>query len=308
MTIKAYTFEAQNNTGQISPYSAKVDARIRRDLFNGAGNLIFTGDRNGYITDREYFGNIGDEIRIAISNAVSFMAGGRLFSVTNQWVTIETNTTADPTIGTAQLIFNIDTTAADGLFVKMETEPKYEQVPEAWESDKFSAVFDLVVVKVGVDGLQFLPAIKHNAQINAGSSFNISKNGTLMNGRDATWRGRLTTYGNLYLAQCATKFTLSGTTGEVVITTEQQNDGTQADVLKFAKQEKAPHGLSISNGKATLWAPGWIVMGDIVENTAGNFSGYNFKMENLKTITGNKPKNIENAGILANFEAKWVEV
>ena len=44
MTIQAYTFEAANVDGsQITPYSAKVDARVRRDMFHGEGNLIIPG-------------------------------------------------------------------------------------------------------------------------------------------------------------------------------------------------------------------------------------------------------------------------
>ena len=52
MTIKAYTFESSQTAidgSQLAPYTSKVDSRVNRDLFNGHGDLIIVGDRNGKI-------------------------------------------------------------------------------------------------------------------------------------------------------------------------------------------------------------------------------------------------------------------
>ena len=122
MTIQAYTFEAANVEGsQITPYSAKVDARVRRDMFHGEGNLIIPGNGNGLLNPNGGTRN-GLTYTTTIPDTVTFVAGGRLFTM-SETVDLYLSATSHPAIFTAELVFDINTKDANGEYVKFADFP-----------------------------------------------------------------------------------------------------------------------------------------------------------------------------------------
>ena len=136
MTIQAYTFESASVEGsQITPYSAKVDARVRRDMFHGEGNLIIPGNGNGLLNPKGGTRN-GLTYTTTIPDTVTFVAGGRLFTM-SETVDLYLSATSHPAIFTAELVFDINIKDANGEYVKFANVPTYNTDPEAWESDTF---------------------------------------------------------------------------------------------------------------------------------------------------------------------------
>lgn len=300
MTIKAYTFESKakpgkDKAGQLVPYEAKVDARIRRDCFLGFGDVICNGDRNGMIQSTAS-GTIGGAVTFTIRDSVTFLAGGRMFSAGGETYTVNTRKTGDG-VGIGELFFHIHAKSGSGKYVEHVDElPERDQDPDKkqnWEGESFFSVYHLLFVQSD-KGLNVYPVPGQTGHVCAGGSINISKTGVSMDGTASPYRGQLTKAGDLRLTMRGDDFTLAGRTGSLVM-----RDGA----ILFSPVMGAPYKLSVTSGTATIYTRGWVGVGKMV--TAGD--GYNFKIEELQTIMGTKPDgaNIDASSILATFTGSW---
>ena len=310
MTIKAYTFESSQTAidgSQLAPYTSKVDARVNRDLFNGHGDLIIVGDRNGKINRDVIRSNIEqlvtDGLKFSIPDYVTFLAGGRLITLTDEIVDVDVTASIVNNqsfqVGFADLVFDIDTKSQTGQFVTISKYPKYPTGLEAWEQDTFSSVYKLILVYDGAE-LNIYPSPDHNGQNAAGSTFSISTNGTWMHSGGALFRGKMINNSNLFLSQNHDIFTLSGKTDSLVF------DG---DDIKFGKQIEGPasppFGLNITTGTITLFTEGWALMGTLTSSHNRERNGYYFTITDVKTVFGKKPTWTTSANVIANFNATW---
>ena len=297
MTIKAYTFESKGKptkSGQLIPYEAKVDARIRRDCFLGAGDVICNGDRDGMIQSTAS-GTIGGAVTFTIRDSVTFLAGGRMFSAPGETYTVQTRKTGDG-VGIGELYFHVHVKSSSGKFVeRVESLPERDQdgKKQNWEGESFFSVYHLLFVQ-DAKGLNVYPVPGQTGHVCAGGSINISQTGVSMDGTAAPNRGQMTNVGSLHLTMRGDHFTLTGRTGSLVM-----RDGA----ILFSPTIGAPYKLAVTSGTATIYTRGWIGVGKMV--TAGD--GYNFKVEELQTIMGTKPDgaSIDASSILATFEGSW---
>lgn len=211
--IKAFTFEsAESNSPQLQPYDAKTDARVRRDMFLGHGDVIATGDKNGQL-------NAGD---VTLSNNtatftpagyVVFIAGGRMFSMTDEAVTIPVK----PINGSRQ------DTYLGSLFVEISANgPEYvkinntlTEVPATnnYDADNYVSKFDIIITKPNGKYMAYA-AIYNNAQFAAGGTFDISNLGKTMQGTPAAWRGQFAMHDDLRLTENNGHITIVGTLRE----------------------------------------------------------------------------------------------
>lgn len=211
--IRAFTFESANtNSPQLQPYDAKTDARVRRDMFLGHGDVIATGDKNGQL-------NAGD---VTLSNNtatftpagyVVFIAGGRMFSMTDEAVTIPVK----PINGSRQ------DTYLGSLFVEISANgPDYvkinnnlTEVPSAnnYDADNYVSRFDIIITKPNGKYMAYA-AIYNNAQYAAGGTFDISNLGKTMQGAPAPWRGQFAMHDDLRLTENNGHITIVGTLRE----------------------------------------------------------------------------------------------
>lgn len=296
--IKAYTFESKakskDKAGQLVPYEAKVDARIRRDCFLGHGDVICNGDRDGYIQSMAS-GPIGGPVTFTIRDSVTFLAGGRMFSAPGETYTVNTRKTGDG-VGIGELYFRIHAKSGSGKYVEhVESLPERDQEgkKQNWEGEFFFSVYHLLFVQ-DAKGLNVYPVPGQTGHVCAGGSINISKTGVSMDGTASPYRGQLTKAGDLRLTMRGDDFTLVGRTSSLVM-----RDGA----ILFSPVMGAPYKLSVTSGTATIYTRGWVGVGKMV--TAGD--GYNFKIEELQTIMGTKPDgaNIDASSILATFTGSW---
>ena len=298
--IRAYSFESTGNgNGQLSPFNAKVDARVRRDMFNGAGNLIIVGDRNGTVTDERVPGELGGTVNVRFSDSVTFVAGGRLFTITGQDVPISTfRGRVTPSIGTGELCVDVDVNEPNGDFVKIVDVPSFDESPNSWELEKFSVTYTFVIVQTGMSPstLVIYPSPEFNGQIRAGGTFNMGSTGYTMDGSDSPWRGAMTTSTGLYLTQTGDTFTLAGSTGAVKFDSE---------TVSFARQGLAPYYVDITTGSCVLMSTGWVAIGEISSNPKNDGTGYNFEITNVTTVSGVKPATLPNANIITTFTGSW---
>ncbi len=299
MTIKAYTFESKGKptkSGQLIPYEAKMDARIRRDCFLGCGDVICNGDRDGYIQTTAS-GTIGGPVTFTVRDSVTFLAGGRMFSAPGETYTVQTRKTGDG-VGIGELYFHIHAKSSSGKFVeRVESLPERaqdENKKQNWEGESFYSVYHLLFVQ-DAKGLNVYPVPGQTGHVCAGGSINISQTGVSMDGTASPYRGQMTKAGDLRLTMRGDDFTLVGRTGSLVM-----RDGA----ILFSPVAGAPYKLGITSGTATIYTRGWIGVGKMV--TAGD--GYNFKVTELQTIMGTKPDgaSIDASSILATFEGSWV--
>lgn len=292
--INAYTFES--TVGKVKSYDPLVDARVRRDLFNGNGNLIIVGDRNGALNDKPINGTL-DNFELTLSNSVTFVAGGRLFSAPGERIRLTPRRSpGNINYATAQLCVDVNTKSADGQFVKFVQSTSYSESPLSWERPQFSSVYTLVCVNTP-QGINVYPGPDHVGVNQAGGTVNICTNGRLMDSHWASARGALASYGDLYLTQTGINFTLSGRADDWKFT---------SDGAVFGKQNGAPFGLSIESGAITVWAKGWACMGDLTSAKQSDGSGYNFKLTNISFIAGSKPSRFNlSVHVLANFSGSW---
>lgn len=299
MTIQAYTFEAANVEGsQITPYSAKVDARVRRDMFHGEGNLIIPGNGNGLLNPNGGTRN-GLTYTTTIPDTVTFMAGGRLFTM-SETVDLYLSATSHPAIFTAELVFDINTKDANGEYVKLADFPTYNTDPEAWESDTFSVVYSLVVAFVGSEVFVF-PAYKHNGKVAAGSTVNLNAVGLkIETGASAGWRGAVLTQPageEIYMAKTGRNFTLSG----VVKSFASVSDG-----VEFGTHGISADYVEVEDGYVTIFTTNWIGIGELSHTlNAGRQNNRDFKVSNITTVFGVKPSGNFSGGIIGNFTGQW---
>ena len=299
MTIHAYTFEAANVEGsQITPYSAKVDARVRRDMFHGEGNLIIPGNGNGFMNPNGGTRN-GLTYTTTIPDTVTFVAGGRLFTM-SETVDLSLSATSHLAIFTAELVFDINTKDANGEYVKFADVPTYNTDPEAWESDTFSVVYSLVVAFVGSEVFVF-PAYKHNGKVAAGSAVNLNAVGLkIETGASAGWRGAVLTQPTgeeIYMAKTGRNFTLSG----VVKSFASVSDG-----VEFGNHGISADYVEVEDGYVTIFTSNWIGIGELSHTmNAGQQNSRDFKVSNITTVFGVKPSGIFSGGIIGNFTGQW---
>ena len=302
MTIQAYTFDSANVEGsQITPYSAKVDARVRRDMFHGEGNLIIPGNGNGLLNPKGGTRN-GLTYTTTIPDTVTFVAGGRLFTM-SETVDLYLSATSHPAIFTAELVFDINIKDANGEYVKFANVPTYNTDPEAWESDTFSVIYSLVVAFVGSEVFVF-PAYKHNGKVAAGSTENLNAVGLkIETGDSAGWRGAVLTQSigeEIYMAKTGRNFTLSG----VVKSFASVSDGVEFGI----------HGISadyveVEDGYVTIFTSNWIGIGELSHTmNAGQQNRRDFKVSNITTVFGVKPFGTFSGGIIGNFTGQWATV
>lgn len=299
MTIKAYTFESKakpgkDKPGQLIPYEAKVDARIRRDCFLGCGDVICNGDRDGYIQSTAS-GTIGGPVTFTVRDSVTFLAGGRMFGAPGETYTVQTRKTGDG-VGIGELYFHIHAKSGSGKFVeRVDALPERDQEgkKQNWEGESFFSVYHLLFVQ-SEKGLSVYPVPGQTGHVCAGGSINISQTGLAMDGTASPYRGQLTNVGDLRLTMRGDSFTLTGRTGSLVM-----RDGA----ILFSPTIGAPYKLAITSGTATIYTRGWVGVGKMV--TAGD--GYNFKLEEIQTIMGTKPDgaSIDASSILATFDGSW---
>lgn len=299
MTIQAYTFEAANVEGsQITPYSAKVDARVRRDMFHGEGNLIIPGNGNGLLNPNGGTRN-GLTYTTTIPDTVTFVAGGRLFTM-SETVDLYLSATSHPAIFTAELVFDINTKDANGEYVKFADFPTYNTDPEAWESDTFSVVYSLVVAFVGSEVFVF-PAHKHNGKVAAGSTVNLNAVGLkIETGDSAGWRGAVFTQPageKIYVAKTGRNFTISG----VVKSFASVSDG-----VEFGTHGNTPDYIEVEDGYVTIFTNNWIGIGELSHTmNAGIQNSRDLKISNITTVFGVKPSGTFSGGIIGNFTGQW---
>lgn len=299
MTIQAYTFEAANVEGsQITPYSAKVDARVRRDMFHGEGNLIIPGNGNGLLNPNGGTRN-GLTYTTTIPDTVTFVAGGRLFTM-SETVDLYLSATSQPAIFTAELVFDINTKDANGEYVKFADFPTYNTDPEAWESETFSVVYSLVVAFVGSEVFVF-PAYKHNGKVAAGSTVNLNAVGLkIETGASAGWRGAVLTQPKgeeIYMAKTGRNFTLSG----VVKSFASVSDG-----VEFGTHGISADYVEVEDGYVTIFTSNWIGIGELSHTlNAGRQNSRDFKVSNITTVFGVKPSDTFSGGIIGNFTGQW---
>ena len=299
MTIQAYTFEAANGEGsQITPYSAKVDARVRRDMFHGEGNLIIPGNGNGLLNPNGGTRN-GLTYTTTIPDTVTFVAGGRLFTM-SETVDLYLSATSHPAIFTAELAFDINTKDANGEYVKFADFPTYNTDPEAWESDTFSVVYSLVVAFVGSEVFVF-PAYKHNGKVAAGSTVNLNAVGLkIETGDSAGWRGAVLTQPageEIYVAKTGRNFTISG----VVKSFASVSDG-----VEFGTHGNTPDYIEVEDGYVTIFTKNWIGIGELSHTmNAGLKNSRDLKISNITTVFGVKPSGTFSGGIIGNFTGQW---
>ena len=299
MTIQAYTFEAANVEGsQITPYSAKVDALVRRDMFHGEGNLIIPGNGNGLLNPNGGTRN-GSKYTTTIPDTITFIAGGRLFTM-SETVDLYLSTTSVPVIYTSELVFDINTKDANGEYVKLVDFPTYNTDPEAWESDTFSVVYSLVVAVLGSE-VYVYPAYKHNGKVAAGSTVNMNAVGLkIETGASAGWRGAVFTRPageEIYVAKTGRNFTISG----VVKSFASVSDG-----VEFGTHGNTPDYIEVEDGYVTIFTTNWIGIGDLSHTMdAGRQNSRDLKISNITTVFGVKPSGTFSGGIIGNFTGQW---
>lgn len=211
--IKAFTFESANtNSPQLQPYDAKTDARVRRDMFLGNGDVIATGDKNGQLTTGDVTVS-NNTATFTTASHVVFIAGGRMFSMTDETVTIPVKplngSRQDTYIGS---IF-VEISANGPDYVK--TNNTLTEVPATnnYDADNYVSKFDIIITKPNGKYMAYA-AIYNNAQYAAGGTFDISNLGKTMQGTPAPWRGQFAMHDDLRLTENNGHITIVGTLRE----------------------------------------------------------------------------------------------
>lgn len=318
MSIKAYTFETRDSkNGQIVPFSAKVDARVKQDLFYGQGNLVIPGDRDGMITtDKKIkFKGTFPEISLTlnVSPSTVFMAGGRMFTLENENIPIDgiqlkkVNQSDRDTslyIGTFSLSFDIDAVNASGEFVKLVSYPNYDTKPESWNTDKFSVTYDFNVVYEAFDSLRVgvFPAMWCNGRINAGGTFGLRNKSTDMDNSPSGYRGEMAFVGNnIHITKRGERFTISGISNNVNNVKNITIDkSSEKPIIRMARRVNTPDAIQITSGEVMLFTEGWSGSATIQESEKKE---YLFDLVEFKTYFGKLPedKDIQYLSIFGNF-------
>lgn len=211
--IRAFTFESTNtDSPQLQPYDAKTDARVRRDLFLGHGDVIATGDKNGQLNGSDVTLS-KDGATFTPSNHVVFIAGGRMFSMTDEAVTIPikpiNGSRQDTYIGS--LFVEISASGPD--YVKINNTLTEVPATNNYDADNYVSKFDIIITKPNGKYMAYA-AIYNNAQYAAGGTFDISNLGKTMQGTPAGWRGQFAMHDDLRLTENNGHITIVGTLRE----------------------------------------------------------------------------------------------
>lgn len=211
--IRAFTFESTNtNSPQLQPYDAKTDARVRRDLFQGHGDVIATGDKNGQL-------NAGD-VTLSKDGAtftpathVVFIAGGRMFSMTDEAVTIPVKPISGSRQDTYIGSLFIEISASGPDYVKINNTLTEVPATNNYDADNYVSKFDIIITKPNGKYMAYA-AIYNNAQYATGGTFDISNLGKTMQGTPAGWRGQFAMHDDLRLTENNGHITIVGTLRE----------------------------------------------------------------------------------------------
>lgn len=211
--IKAFTFESTNtDSPQLQQYDAKTDARVRRDLFMGHGDVIATGDKNGQLNAGDV--TVSNNITtFTVANHVVFIAGGRMFSMTDETVTIPVKqingSRQDTYLGS--LFVEISANGPD--YVKINNNLTEVPVANNYDADNYVSRFDIIITKTNGKYMAYA-AIYNNAQYAAGGTFDISNLGKTMQGTPSPWRGQFAMHDDLRLTENNGHITIVGTLRE----------------------------------------------------------------------------------------------
>lgn len=211
--IKAFTFESANTEStQLQPYDAKTDARVRRDLFLGHGDVIATGDKNGQLNSSDVTLS-KDGATFTVASHVVFIAGGRMFSMTDEAVTIPikpiNGSRQDTYIGS--MFVEISANGPD--YVKINNTLTEVPATNNYDADNYVSKFDIIITKPNGKYMAYA-AIYNNAQYAAGGTFDISNLGKTMSGTPAPWRGQFAMHDDLRLTNNNGHITIVGTLRE----------------------------------------------------------------------------------------------
>lgn len=211
--IRAFTFESANtNSPQLQPYDAKTDARVRRDMFLGHGDVIATGDKNGQLNSSDVTLS-KDGATFTPAGYVVFIAGGRMFSMTDEAVTIPikpiNGSRQDTYIGS--LFVEISANGPD--YVKINNTLTEVPATNNYDADNYVSKFDIIITKPNGKYMAYA-AIYNNAQYAAGGTFDISNLGKTMSGTPAPWRGQFAMHDDLRLTNNNGHITIVGTIRE----------------------------------------------------------------------------------------------
>lgn len=303
--ISAYTFDASSNTGQSKPHSADVDARIRRDIFNGQGNIIATGDRNGWINQpqKEFEYPLPSEFKFKANSSTTFVAGGRLFSTGDDELTVVNTKTYQPVAGYGDLIFDVNTKDANHNFVTNVKSPSYPTVDDdsdVFDKDVFSVIYKVIFVRdTELDSLLIYPSPEFTALNAMGTVSEIGPANNTMNDRPLSFRGGLTTDAGLFISNSADVFTLNGKNANWLnnnnITISFATRNTSCPYRLEPNDDTDNPALLFFNNKS-------IIKGKMVKPES---NAWTFAVTDLQVIVGEMPPNDTEFFILANFNGKY---
>jgi len=211
--IRAFTFESANtNSPQVQPYDAKTDARVRRDLFQGHGDVIATGDKNGQLNSSDVTLS-NDSATFTPATHVVFIAGGRMFSMTDEAVTIPVKPISGSRQDTYIGSLFVEISASGPDYVKINNTLTEVPATNNYDADNYVSKFDIIITKPNGKYMAYA-AIYNNAQYAAGGTFDISNLGKTMQGTPAGWRGQFAMHDDLRLTENNGHITIVGTLRE----------------------------------------------------------------------------------------------
>lgn len=211
--IKAFTFESVNtNSPQVQPYDAKTDARVRRDLFLGHGDVIATGDKNGQLNASDVTLS-KDGATFTPASHVVFIAGGRMFSMTDETVTIPVKPLSGSRQDTYIGSLFVEISANGAEYVKINNNLTEVPATNNYDADNYVSKFDIIITKPNGKYMAYT-AIYQNAQYAAGGTFDISNLGKTMQGTPSPWRGQFAMHDDLRLTENNGHITIVGTISE----------------------------------------------------------------------------------------------
>lgn len=298
MTIKSYTFDSSDNINskQLRPYSSKVDARVRRDLFNGVGNLIFTAPDGNMLDNSTHLNVRGSTTKsVTFFDATAFTAGGRLFSI-NEPVTIRFESTSVRNVYVGYFTVDVDTEATDGEYVKITTSARYQT--DDFESARFSAEYTVLLVSTSSDRDYLFPAPQHAARTAAGSMFALQNSKETYDDYDIM-RGCLS-YGSnvsdtLVGFQSGKRFSFHGLAKIVKV----------GNSLYFLPRIGSPVSL-VGSGQIIIDAEGYRAIASITDAPVSpSLPSYCFKVDNIHILEGSINNNQHRAYVSANITGAW---
>lgn len=308
--INAYTFEIKNPDApgkQIQPYSAKVDARIRRDIFGGRGDLVFSGRLDGQLNDPQFNNRSGSKITTRFLSSTVFTAGGRMFSITDEDITL-TIIKSNGSEHHVKFAVKIDTNDANGNFVSIVEPRDADNNQRDFEADVFYSVFDFIAV-TGNDprDVKIYAGPNSNGQVAAGTTINIASNGVTAYGTTAGYHGQIINEGNYYLSDDNGVFTLNAQPTQIKYDGEDILFGrTMFPTIFVPKIDR--------DGFAVIFHRDTVFSGKLSINTDKS-KGYLFRLSNVAypRFTETRPKPSESPSssgihVIGNWAGEWTTI